>query len=450
MIEQFPRVVLVVGSGGREHALCWRLRADGVERVLAAPGNPGMGREAELQPDLQASDVEGLARLCRREGVELVVVGPEAPLVAGLADRLRAEGIPVFGPDAAAARIEGSKTFCREIAEAAGVPMAQGRTFDTVPPALDFARELGGSVVIKADGLAAGKGVTVCGSIGEAEAALREDIEDRAFGGAGARVVVERALEGREASLIAITDGLTTLALPPARDHKRLLDDDRGPNTGGMGAYSPLEDLTDEAAIGLVERFHRPVLEELRRRGTPFVGALYAGLMFTDEGPRLLEFNARFGDPETQAIVPRLGVPLAPLLLAAATGHLAGVAETLGLAGFVRSCAEASVCVVIAAGGYPGSPELGRPIDGIDEARAAGATVFTAGVEAIPGATADGLRTAGGRVLAVVGRGGTVDDAARIAYHGADRITFDGAQLRRDIGRVAQPAAAPALAGVGT
>ena len=450
MIEPLPRVVLVVGSGGREHALCWRLLADGVERVLAAPGNAGMAREAELQPGLQATDAEGLVRLCRREGVELVVVGPEAPLVAGLADRLRAEGIPGFGPDAAAARLEGSKTFCREIAQAAGVPMAEGQAFEAVGPALDFAERLGGSVVIKADGLAAGKGVTVCGSVVEAEAALREAIEERAFGGAGARVIVERALEGREASLIAITDGLTTVALSPARDHKRLLDDDRGPNTGGMGAYSPLEDVPDEAAIGLVERFHRPVLEEMRRRGSPFVGALYAGLMLTEEGPRLLEFNARFGDPETQAIVPRLGVPLAPLLLAAATGRLAGVAETLGLAGFVPSRDEASVCVVIAAGGYPGSPELGHPIDGIDEARAAGAAVFTAGVEAIPGGTAGGLRTAGGRVLAVVGRGQTLDEAAATAYRGADRITFAGAQLRRDIGRVAEPAAAPALAGVGT
>jgi phosphoribosylamine--glycine ligase len=260
-------------------------------------------------------------------------------------------------------------------------------------------------------------------------------------------VVVERALQGREASLIAITDGTTTLALPLARDHKRLGDGDTGPNTGGMGAYSPLPDLHDDEAAALVERFHRPVLRELAKRGAPYRGALYAGLMLTEDGPRLLEFNARFGDPETQAILPRLGVPLAPLLQAAATGSLAETADRLGLPGVVRSCAEASACVVLAAAGYPGRPQTGAAIEGIEAARADGALVFTAGVAA----AASGLRTAGGRVLAVVGRGPSVDEAAAAAYRGADHIAFSGRQLRRDIGLVAtaEPAPAAALAGVG-
>jgi phosphoribosylamine--glycine ligase len=442
-----PNTVLVVGSGGREHALAWRLRQDGVRRVLVAPGNAGMAGDAELHPGVPAGDAEALLDLCRAQEVELVVIGPEGPLVDGLADRLRAAGLAVFGPDAAAARIEGSKAFCREVAEAAGVPMAGGAVFEAVEPAMAFARTLGGRAVVKADGLAAGKGVTVCDGLDEVGEGLRDALVDGVFGAAGARVVVERALEGREASLIAITDGNTTLALPLARDHKRLADGDMGPNTGGMGAYSPLPDLRDEEAAALVERFHGPVLRELARRGTPFRGALYAGLMLTDDGPRLLEFNARFGDPETQAIIPRLGVPLAPLLLSAATGRLAEAADRLGLPGVVRSCAEASACVVLAAAGYPGSPRTGAAIEGIEAARAEAALVFTAGVEAGAG----GLQTAGGRVLAVVGRGSGLEEAAQAAYRGADRIEFSGRQLRRDIGRVPDVDAArsPALAGVG-
>jgi phosphoribosylamine--glycine ligase len=438
--------VLVVGSGGREHALAWRLSQDGVPRVLVAPGNAGMAGEAELHPGVPADDPGAILELCRAEEVGLVVVGPEGPLVDGLADRLRAAGLAVFGPDAAAARIEGSKAFCREVAEAAGVPMAEGAVFDAVEPALAFARALGGRFVVKADGLAAGKGVTVCDGLDEVEAALHEALVGGLFGAAGERVVVERALAGREASLIAITDGTTALALPLARDHKRLGDGDTGPNTGGMGAYSPLPDLSDGDAAGLVERFHRPVLRELATRAAPFRGALYAGLMLTDDGPRLLEFNARLGDPETQTIMPRLGVPLAPLLQAAAVGGLAEAADRLGLPGVVRSCADASVCVVLAAAGYPGSPRTGAAIAGIEAARADGALVFTAGVEA----AASGLRTAGGRVLAVIGRGPSVDEAAAAAYRGADHIDFSGRQLRRDIGRGTggERAPAAALAGV--
>lgn len=442
-----PGTVLVVGSGGREHALAWRLRQDGVRRVLVAPGNAGMAGDAEIHPGVAAGDAGALLDLCRTQDVELVVIGPEGPLVDGLADRLRAAGPAVFGPDAAAARIEGSKAFCRDVAEAAGVPMAEGAVFDAVEPALAFARELGGRVVVKADGLAAGKGVIVCDGLGEVEATLRDALIDGVFGAAGARVVVERALEGREASLIVLTDGTATLALPLARDHKRLGDGDTGPNTGGMGAYSPLPDLSDDEAAALVERFHRPVLRELARRGAPFRGALYAGLMLTGDGPRLLEFNARFGDPETQAIMPRLGVPLAPLLFAAATGRLAQAADRLGLPGVVRACAEASACVVLAAAGYPASPRTGAAIEGIEAAKAAGTLVLTAGVEA----GSPGLQTAGGRVLAVVGRGASVEEAAAAAYRGADQIRFSGRQLRRDIGRVpdADAARSPALAGVG-
>jgi phosphoribosylamine---glycine ligase len=434
-----PATVLVVGSGGREHALAWRMAGEGgVRRVIVAPGNAGMTDVAEVRPETRSDDTGAIVELCRTEGVDLVVIGPEAPLVAGLADSLRQDGLTVFGPDAGAARIEGSKAFCREVAAAAGVPMAEGEVFDSLAPAIEYARSLGAPLVVKADGLAAGKGVTVCASVEEAERALVDALERRVYGEAGTRVLVERAMDGAEASLMAICDPTAAVALPLARDHKRLLDDDRGPNTGGMGAYSPLADLPDERAGALLDAFHRPVLAELARRGQPFRGLLYAGLMFTIDGPRLLEFNARFGDPETQAVLPRLDIPLAPLLFAAAEDRLAEVAAALGLGHAVRACPDASVCVVLAAEGYPTAPRPGDPISGLGSARADGDLVFAAGVRAGPGGE---LLTAGGRVLSVVGRGATVHDAAQAAYRAAGSISFDGAQLRRDIGRV------PALAG---
>lgn len=418
-----PRRILVVGSGAREHALCWRLSRDlGVERVLVAPGNALMGDVAEIRP-VSASDHAALAELAVAERVDLVVIGPEAPLAAGLADLLRAAGVAVFGPDAAAARIEASKSFCREVAAAAGVPMAAGGVYDALGPALDAVRRTGGSVVVKVDGLAAGKGVTVCRTEEEAEQALRAALVEGAFGSAGSRVVIEQVLEGPEVSVIALCDGSSAVPLPAARDHKRLGEDDTGPNTGGMGAFAPVPELSVVEVRSLVTRFHEPCLREFAARGTPFIGALYAGLMITADGPRLLEFNARFGDPEAQAILPLLEGSLGAALLSAARGHLDP--------SLVRArTGEASVAVVLAAAGYPGEPSTGATIGGLDAARSDGALIFGGATREEAGA----MVTAGGRVLTVVGRGPDVREAAAAAYAAADRIHFPGMQMRRDIG----------------
>jgi phosphoribosylamine---glycine ligase len=434
-----PNSVMVVGSGGREHAIAWRLAGEQrVERVLVAPGNPGMTDVAEVVPHVVASDTAGLARLALDEGVDLVVIGPEAPLVAGLADALEAAGVAVFGPSRAAALLEGSKAFCREVALAAGLPLAEGVACDEPDTAFRLARAFGSPVVVKADGLAAGKGVTVCGTREEAEAAIRAAMVDRVFGSAGRRVVIERALHGREASVIAICDATHALALPAARDHKRIFDNDQGPNTGGMGAYSPVDDFADDDVARIVAAFHLPVLAEMARRGVPFRGALFAGLMLTSDGPRLLEFNVRFGDPETQAVLPRLDAPLGALMAAAARNRLADVQADFGShARLLPVHTGATAVVVLAAPGYPARPEVGSQIRGISEARESGAIVFCGGVEA---SSDGGLQTAGGRVLSVVGTGPDLEAAASAAYGAADRITFPGRQLRRDIGRPARVA----------
>lgn len=434
-MSRVPACVLVVGSGAREHALAWRLASEaGVDRVIVAPGNPGMTDVAETRSHVPSADQGAVARLARDERADLVVVGPEGPLVEGLAETLREAGIPVFGPSAAAAALEGSKAFCREVATEAGVPMAEGEVFDAVRPALAWAHRMGAPVVVKADGLAAGKGVTVCETLADVERALEEALTLEVFGPAGRRVVLERALDGREASVMALCDETAILVLPSARDHKRLGEGDSGPNTGGMGAISPVPELTDDDTVQLLDRFHRPVLAALARRGIPFRGALYAGLMLTDGGPRLLEFNVRLGDPEAQAILPRVAAPLSALLLAAAQGRLASAAADLGLGdALVPACAEAVVAVVLASAGYPGTPRTGDPIEGLGDALSTGATVFH-------GATSrrqpDGMPlTAGGRVLTVVGRGANVAEAAGVAHGAADAIRFSGVQRRRDIGR---------------
>ena len=430
-----PGTILVVGSGGREHALAWRLGRDsGVDRVVVAPGNPGMVADAAIAPDVLAVDPPAIIALAREIGADLVVIGPEAPLVAGLADELRAAGLAVFGPSAAAARIEGSKGFCREVARAAGVAMADGASFSDPVAAVLYAQGLDGPVVVKADGLAAGKGVMVCLTLDEARLAIRAVLVERVFGAAGARVVVERALQGPEVSVIAICDATTALALPAARDHKRIGEGDTGPNTGGMGAVSPASDVSESHLATIVRTTHRPVLAELAERGIPFQGALFAGLMLTAKGPRLLEFNARFGDPETQAILPRLAVPLAPLLLAAATDRLAEAAAMLGISGdCLPSDERAAVAVVLAAPGYPEAPVTGAAIEGLEAAalQAADVVVFHAGVSV---GAAGGLATAGGRVLAVVGLGPDVPGAASVAHAAAANVIFPGVQRRRDIG----------------
>jgi phosphoribosylamine--glycine ligase len=394
--------VLIVGSGGREHALAWKLASSPLlDELHAAPGNPGIAALGQCHP-VRAEDGEGLLSLCRELTIDLVVVGPEAPLVVGLVDTLRRSGVAAFGPTRAAARIEGSKAFAKDVLESAGVPTAQ-RLAVARPPC-----------VVKVDGLAAGKGVFVCRTQEELDAGLR------AASSLGGDLLIEELLEGEEVSLFAISDGERALALAPAQDFTRVGEQDTGPNTGGMGAYSPVPGLGDHEAEELLETVHRPVLAELARRDAPFTGLLYAGLMLTEDGPRVLEFNCRFGDPETQVILPRLEGDLLPLLLGAATGELAGEAS------FGEG---AAVTVVLAGGDYPDRSDSGTPIDGVEEAEALGAIVFHAGT-----ARQDGrLVTNGGRMLAVTATGDDVGAARALAYEAANRISFAGMRFRRDI-----------------
>lgn len=422
-----PTRILVVGGGGREHALAWKLAAEpGVNEVVVAPGSAGI---AEL-PRVRVADVVGsltgaIVDLARSRAIELVVVGPEAPLAAGLADALIAAGIPVFGATRAAAEIEWSKAFCHEVAAAAGVRMARSATCTTRPEAgaavARFAAA-GTGVVIKEDGLAAGKGVTVLDP-GSDAASLLDDLYGA--GGSDVLIVVEERLYGPEASVIAVCDGERTVALPAARDHKRLDDDDGGPNTGGMGAYTPLTDLAEADVDRILEEVHGPILAELARRGTPFRGFLYAGLILTADGPVLLECNARLGDPETQVMMPLLGGALGPVLLAAARGALPA-----DLPMRLPVLPGAAVGVVLAGGAYPSRPSAGDTITGIDDARRLGALVFHAGTAR----TSDGWATNGGRILTVVGRGMDLGAARAVAERAADAIAFDGAQRRHDIG----------------
>jgi phosphoribosylamine--glycine ligase len=395
--------VLIVGSGGREHALAWKIaQSDGLGDLHAAPGNPGIAALGTCHP-LRPDDSEALLGLCRQHGIDLVVVGPEAPLVAGVGDALRHAGVAVFGPSAAAAQIEGSKSFAKDVMEAAGVATAAELAQPQAP------------CVIKADGLAAGKGVFVCRTQDEVDAALPK------AAALGDRVVVEELLEGEEVSLFALCAGEEALALASAQDFKRLRDGDEGPNTGGMGSYSPVPAVGADLAEELVDAVHRPVLAELARRGAPFQGLLYAGLMLTSDGPRVLEFNCRFGDPETQAILPRLEGDLLAALAAAAAGSLARVDLAAG--------PESAVTVVLAAPGYPDAPESGTPLTGLDRAEADGALVFQAGT-----ALRDGeLVSAGGRVLNVTALGESVAEARERAYRAVDRIEFPGVQYRHDI-----------------
>ncbi|MFL5347310.1 MAG: phosphoribosylamine--glycine ligase [Hyalangium sp.] len=409
--------VLLLGSGGREHALAWKLaQSPKLSALLCGPGNPGTARLGRNIP-LKAEAPDAVAALARQEKVDLVVVGPEAPLVAGVADALAAAGIPCFGPVAAAARLEGSKAFAKEIMAEAGVPTADFQVFTEVAAAEAYAVSRG-KIVVKADGLAAGKGVIVAPDAEAARAAVRAV---GAMGAAGQQMVLEELLEGEEVSVIALCDGERYVLLPPAQDHKRVGDGDTGPNTGGMGAYCPVPFLSPEALAQVGERVIAPVLEVMRRRGTPFQGALYAGLMLTRSGPKVLEFNARLGDPETQVLMLQLGEDLLPLLDACARGRLEQRALALA--------PGASVGVVLAAGGYPDTPRRGQRIEGL-EAVPTGATVFMAGVEQKDGA----LVTAGGRVLTVCARGKDLAQAREQAYAAISGIRFEGMHFRRDIG----------------
>ena len=425
--------ILVVGAGARQHALCWKLAAEpGVARVLCAPGNPLMTDVADVRPEVDGDDLAAIAALALAERVDLVVVGGEDPLVAGLADQLATAGVTCFGPTAAAARLEGSKAFAREVCDAAGIAMAKGRAFEDAESATAYARSLSGRVVVKADGLAEGKGVTMCPDLTAAEAAIRAALVEGRFGDAGRRVVVEEWLNGLEASVFALCDGERFALLPAARDHKRAGEGDTGPNTGGMGAYSPVAQLDEAALAAIGDSVVAPVLAEMARRGSPFRGALFCGLMLTADGPRVLEFNVRLGDPETQAIMPRVAVPLAGLMLECANGRLSA-------SGVLPVLPDAAVALFLVADGYPGSGHRGDRIAGVGAAREAGALVFGAGVAL--GADGD-LVTSRGRVLTVVGRGATLGDAADAAYAAAALIDYRGAWYRRDIGRSASRVAA--------
>jgi phosphoribosylamine--glycine ligase len=397
--------VVIVGSGAREHALAWRLaQSPNLTELHAAPGNPGIAALGRCHP-VRADDADGLLSLALTIGADLVVVGPEAPLVAGVADVLRQNGIAVFGPSAEAARIEGSKAFAKDVMRAAGVPMAETLSVARAP------------CVVKADGLASGKGVFVCRTTEEVDDALRAVT---AFGG---EFVIEELLDGPELSLFAISDGKRIVPLGSAQDFKRIGDGDSGPNTGGMGAYSPVPAF--DGAVELIDDVHAPVIKELARRGAPFIGVLFAGLMMTPNGPKVLEFNARFGDPETQVLMPRLDGDLLELLTAAAHGDVGGATATL------RD--HAAVTVVLAGPEYPSrSDYAGAVIDGIAEAEAAGALVFHGGTAVRDGSVV----TNGGRILSVTGIGTTVGEARAQAYGGVERISFDGAQYRTDIAAV--------------
>ena len=415
--------VFVVGGGGREDVLAWKLAYDSAAPVVfCAPGNAGTRRYATNLP-VAADDIDGLVAWACAERPDLTVVGPEAPLCAGLVDRLEAEGLRVFGPSGEAAQLEGSKVFSKEIMAAAGVPTAECRHFDEIVAAEAYIREVGAPIVIKAEGLAAGKGVTVCLDLDAALTAAREALVDNAFGAAGARILVEEFMEGEEASVLALVDGEHVVMLPGSQDHKRALDNDQGPNTGGMGAYSPAPVIGSEDLPVIRDTVIEPVLAEMRSRGIPYKGVLYAGLMFTPEGIRVLEFNCRFGDPEVQAVLRRLAGDLLPVLDACVDGDLTDA--------HVSWSDEASACVVMASGGYPGAYGTGKPIDGIEAAeQSEGVVVFHAGTDMDSGGQ---VVTAGGRVLNVTATGVDLEQAVERAYAAVDRISFEGAHWRRDI-----------------
>ncbi|MCR0983657.1 phosphoribosylamine--glycine ligase [Roseomonas populi] len=415
--------VLLVGGGGREHALAWRIAGSPLlTKLWAAPGNPGIAAHAECVA-IGAEDIPALVAFAREKGVDLVVAGPEAPLTLGLADTLAGAGIPCFGPSAAAAMLEGSKAFTKAVLDAAGAPTAAWRRFDDPDAARAHVRAQGAPIVVKADGLAAGKGVVVAETVEQAEAAIADIMESRVHGAAGASVVIEECMLGEEASFFALCDGTRAVPLVAAQDHKRVGDGDTGPNTGGMGAYSPPPAFTDAMRDEVMARVVEPTLAEMARRGAPFRGVLFVGLMLTATGPRVIEFNVRFGDPECQVLMMRLTSDLLPALLAAAKGDLSGVS--------LEWSDDPALVVVVAARGYPGAVTKGEPIGGLDAAAAVpGARVFHAGTAR----GADGrVVSAGGRVLGVAATAGDLRAARDAAYAAVDALDWPGGFCRRDI-----------------
>ncbi len=414
--------VLVVGGGGREHALAWKLSNDSVKPdIFCAPGNAGTVQCA-TNLELGAEDLDGILAWAKENRPDLTVVGPEVPLCAGLTDLLEAEGLSVFGPSKAAAQMEGSKIFAKDVMTAAGVPTGKSATFTDASEAKAYVRAEGAPIVIKAEGLAAGKGVTVCASLEQAEAAIDEALVGKTFGAAGESILVEECLIGEEASILALIDGEHIVMLASSQDHKRALDGDQGPNTGGMGAYSPAPIVTDDMWPEIREQVFERTLNELKKRGITFKGVLYAGLMLTDAGMKVLEFNVRFGDPETQVILPRIAGDLLPAFQACVDGTLSDE--------LIQWRDEHCVTIVMASGGYPGAYDKGKAITGLDAADGMdGVTVFHAGT-AISG---ESVVTSGGRVLAVTARGGDLRAAVDKAYEAVAEVSFEDAQYRTDI-----------------
>ncbi|MFL7790615.1 MAG: phosphoribosylamine--glycine ligase [Anaerolineae bacterium] len=420
--------ILVVGSGGREHTLTWKIaQSSQVDALFVAPGNGGTAEIAE-NVAIGGTDIPALVEFAKKEHIDLTVVGPEAPLVAGLVDAFDEAGLRAFGPTSAAAQLEGSKAFSKRFMIEEGIPSGVGAIFHDYDAALAYLRGQEAPIVVKASGLAAGKGVFVCTTMEEAKDALQQTMIERVFGSAGEEALIEDCLVGEEASLLAFSDGKTVVPMIPARDYKRVGDGDSGPNTGGMGCYAPSRYLPPEMIEEAIRRVLQPTVDGMRRRGTPYVGVLYAGLMLTERGMRVLEFNCRFGDPETQVLLPLLENDLVDILLACIEGRLNKVD--------VRWKPAHAVCVVKASGGYPGAYEKGKPITGVAEANALPDTVvFQAGTKL----TDDKLFTAGGRVLAVTSIGASLQDARAKAYEGIACIDFEGAQNRSDIAAGASP-----------
>jgi len=418
--------VLVVGGGGREHTLVWKIsRSPLVSKIYCAPGNTGIARLAECVP-LAAGDIAGLADFAQAKGVDLTVVGPELSLTLGIADEFEQRGLAVFGVNKQAAQLEGSKVFMKNLLQKYNIPSAEYRVFEDAQAAKDYVAQKDGPLVVKADGLAAGKGVLICPDQAAALEAVAEVMERRAFGEAGARVVIEEYLEGEELSFLAFTDGKTVLPMVSAQDHKAVYDGDKGPNTGGMGAYSPAPLVDERLYERIMQGVMLPTVEALAAEGCNYRGVLYAGLMIVEGKPYVLEFNARFGDPETQVILPRLESDLIPVFLAVSRGELAGME--------LNWKQEAAVCVVLASGGYPGAYQKGKLIKGLDKlADEDNLLVFHAGTAS----QEDGVVTAGGRVLGVTALAGELPEAISLAYEGVRQLHFEGMYYRRDIGRKA-------------
>jgi phosphoribosylamine--glycine ligase len=423
-LERFMKV-LIIGGGGREHALAWKIaQSPKVTELFCAPGNPGTAGVA-TNIDIPADDLDRLLAFALEQSIDLTVVGPEQPLVLGLADRFREKGLKVFGPSAKAAQLEGSKAFSKDLMQKYNIPTAAYAAFDDPDEARAYLKGKGPQVV-KADGLAAGKGVFVCVSEAEAVDAIGQIMNDKIFGDSGSRIIIEERMEGQEVSLLAFTDGTTVLPMEAAQDHKAVFDGDTGPNTGGMGAYSPAPIFTPELKQQVIDQIMVPAVNGMRADGIPYQGVLYAGLMITPNGPKTLEFNARFGDPETQPLMMRMQSDIVPIMEACADGTL----DTCSL----EWKPDTAVCVVMAAEGYPGSYEKGRPIQGLDQANSLpGVTVFHAGTKQ----KGDDIVTNGGRVLGVTALGGNVQMAIVKAYQAVGKIQWEGAQYRKDIGQKA-------------